>query len=173
MKSLVALLLFVFFVQQANAQSLFTGPEPVRPRINADLQFALPYGAKGGDYAHGAGLSLGIDVPVTRIFYGTLSGGFMAFYQGSKSVSAEARSYIPAKAGAKLYVLPWLYAQGELGLGIGIQQGAGSVFIMSPGVGTSFRMTERSAINAGVRVERWSRQNGNIEQVAFKLGYQF
>ncbi len=173
MRSL-ALAIFLFVaLNGASAQTIFSGPSPVRPRFNIDLQYSNPYGAKGNEFSYGLGGALGLDVPVTRIFYGTLSGGFMAFYQGDKAQNASTRSYIPAKAGAKLYLFPSIYAQGEIGVAFGIQQGAGSVLILSPGIGGSFHITERSAINAGIRIERWSRQNGNIEQVAFKLGYQF
>lgn len=173
MKKAFLLMVLVLSVVCGFAQMRWGGPELVRPRINIDANFAIPSGERGSDYGYAWGASLGIDVPVTHSLYGTITGGYTSFEQGGKAAYVNSRSYISAKAGAKLYLTPFWYAQGELGVAFGIQQGAGSVFIVSPGTGVSLHITERSAINLGVRYESWRREKGNINTTAFKVGYQF
>lgn len=173
MKRIVTALLFAAASYSTMAQTDSNAPYPVRPRLNADLEFSIPGGEYGKQFGYGFGGSGGLDIPVTKSLYATGAAGVMSFYQGGKETPVETRTYIPMKAGAKYYFSPVLYAQMELGTGLGIQQGAGTVFIMTPGAGASWRITSRSAINTGIRFESWTREGGNISQLTFKVGYQF
>ncbi len=155
------------------AQTGRDAPYPVRPRFNADLDFSIPGGEYGHHFGIGFGGSGGLDIPVTKSLYATGSAGVMSLYQGARNKEVETRSYVPVKAGAKYYFNSFVYAQMEIGTALGIQQGAGTAFIMTPGAGVSYHITERAAINAGVRFETWNREGGNINQLAFKVGYQF
>lgn len=173
MKRLLAGLLLTLMVHYAKAQTGSDAPYPVRPRVNVDLDFSIPGGEYGHRFGFGFGGSAGLDIPVTRSFYATGTAGIMSFHQGGKSDPVDTRSYVPLKAGAKYYFNSILYAQMEIGAAPGIQQGAGTAFIMAPGTGISYHITERSAINAGIRFETWNREGGNINEIAFKIGYQF
>ena len=173
MKKLARGLLFVLISYTAGAQTAKEGPRPVRPRVNIDLDFAIPGGKYGDNFGFGFGGSGGLDIPVTRKFYATGSAGVISFYQGGKTVPTDTRSYIPMKVGAKYYLNQLIYVQMESGLAPGIQQGAGTAFILAPGAGISYYVSERSAINAGIRYESWSREGGNINMPVFKIGYQF
>lgn len=171
-RSLICLLLAATF-HYTKAQTASDAPDPVRPRFNADLELSVPGGQYGSQFGIGFGGALGLDVPVTRSFYATGAAGVMSFYRGGKPDPVDTRSYVPLKLGGKYYFNSMLYGQMELGTALGIQQGAGTAFIMTPGVGMSYHITEKAAINAGVRFETWNREGGNINQLTFKLGYQF
>lgn len=173
MKTLAAGIFLFFISLGLGAQERANAPYPVRPRFNLDVEFSIPSGEFGRQFGYGFGGSGGLDIPVTRSFYITGSTGVMSFYQGGKSTPVDTRSYVPAKAGAKFYFNRSVFAQMELGPGFGIQQGAGTVFIMTPGVGASWHLTEKAAINTGFRFESWSRESGNISLWSFKVGYQF
>lgn len=173
MKKSIVLFLFIMIGLSAFSQVRWGGPELVRPRINIDANFGIPGGARGSEYGYAWAATLGLDVPVSHSLYGTLSGGYMSFQQGGKVQNVEAKSYIPVKGGAKYYIMPFLYAQAEVGVGFGIQKGAGTVLIISPGTGVSLPVTEKSAVNLGFRYESWRRDGGNIRLPVFKLGYQF
>lgn len=169
MKRLVTGLLFGFVVQTSVAQQPSNTPYPVRPRVNLDLEVSLPGGTYGDLFDIGFGGSGGLDIPVTRALYATGSAGVTSFYRKD----SETRTYIPMKVGAKYYLSRMIYGQAEVGTSVGVQQGAGTAFVFSPGAGLSYPVTERSSINAGLRYESWSRDGGNIEQLVFKIGYQF
>lgn len=169
MKRFVIGLLFGFIAQASVAQQTSNTPYPVRPRVNLDLEVSFPSGDYGGLFDIGFGGSGGLDIPVTKALYATGSAGVTSFYRKG----SETRTYIPMKAGAKYYFSRIIYAQAEIGTSVGVQQGAGTAFVFAPGAGVSYPVTERSSVNAGLRYESWSRDGGNIEQFAIKVGYQF
>ena len=169
MKRLVIGLLFGFIAQVSTAQQTSNTPYPVRPRVNLDLEVSFPGGDYGDLFDVGFGGAGGLDIPVTRALYATGSAGVTSFYRKD----SETRTYIPMKVGAKYYFSRMIYGQAEIGTSVGVQQGAGTAFIFAPGAGISYPVTERSSVNMGVRYESWSRDGGNIEQLALKVGYQF
>lgn len=173
MKSLVIGILLLTASHHLVAQTSSGGPYPVRPRFNIDFEIAVPGGEFGHQFGVGFGGSGGLDIPVTRSFYATGSAGVMSLYQGNKNIPTDTRTFIPMKVGGKVYFNPIFYAQMELGTAVGVQQGAGTAFIMTPGVGMSYHITEKAAINAGVRFENWSREQRGINLLTFKVGYQF
>lgn len=169
MKRLVIGLLFGFIAQASTAQQTSNSPYPVRPRVNLDLGVSFPSGDYGGLFDVGFGGSGGLDIPVTRALYATGNAGVTSFYRKD----SETRTFIPMKVGAKYYFSRMIYGQAEIGTSVGVQQGAGTAFIFAPGVGISYPISDKSSINLGLRYESWSRDGGNLEQVAFKAGYQF
>ncbi|PWG79653.1 outer membrane beta-barrel protein [Pararcticibacter amylolyticus] len=173
MKRLVIALLLAVTSQYALSQQKSKWPSPVRPRFNADLEFSIPDGEYGKNFGFGFGGAGGLDIPVTRFFYATGTAGLMSFYQGGKSQNTDTRSYIPMKAGGKLYINRSVYGQMEIGTALGVQKNAGSSFILAPGIGASWHFTDKASVNTGVRYESWTRDGGNINFWAVKVGYQF
>ena len=156
MKTLLTglVLLAAVYVQAQEIRS--NTPSPVRPRVNADLEFSIPSGEYGDKFSMGFGGSGGLDIPVTRALYATGAAGVMSFYESGSKDNSDTRTYIPMKAAAKYYFNRMIYGHMEIGTSLGIQQGAGTAFILAPGAGMSYPVSERGAINFGVRYESWT-----------------
>ncbi|TZF82178.1 hypothetical protein FW774_15925 [Pedobacter sp. BS3] len=172
MKKVVWGIMALFFSTAVWAQKQ---PEYIaKPRFNIGAEFGLP---TTGSYAElftiGFGGSGKLEVPVTKTFYATATAGFITYYLKEGVSPTYNRSYIPLKAGGKYYFNPMIYAEGELGISIGMQRKAGSAFVWAPGVGTSFSIAKDGYLDAGIRYEGWERNGGNLDQFALRVAYKF
>ena len=172
----LSIFLLVLPVLITNAQD--KTPSPVHPRVSLGAEFAVPVGKQYSDsFTIGFGGSGKLDVPITSALYATASAGFVSFYSKDKNAGVALdlnnKSYIPLKAGAKYYMSPIFYAQGEVGASVGIQKNSGTSLIWAPGLGASFPITKRGFFNSDIRFEGWMREGGNLNHLALRVGYQF
>ncbi|WP_423147670.1 hypothetical protein [Rubrolithibacter danxiaensis] len=172
---LLLLVLTCSIVAEVNAQKT---PYPVRPKINIGAEFGIPRRSGFGEYFNfGFGGSGKLEVPFTAALYGTASAGFISYYSKRTLIGSNEKlnnkSYIPLKLGVRYYLSKAFYGAGELGASVGVQRNSGSSMIWAPGVGFLFPLSERGALDAGVRYERWVRDGGNIDQVGIRVAYQF
>ena len=125
----------------------------------------------------GFGGSGKFEIPITSSFYGTATAGFISFYTKNRdaggNINNSNKSYIPVKAGGKYYLSPLLYTEVELGVSFGIQEDSGNSFAWAPGFGIAYPITRKSAIDAGIRYEKWSRNGSNLNQIGIRVAYQF
>lgn len=156
------------------------------PKFSLGLEVAAPTGDAKNLYGFGFGGSGKIEIPATRALYITATAGYTSFYlkDAIKNTlrtfgsSLKPAGFVPLKVGAKYYLIPFVYVEGELGAAIGVQQtavgsnilaGHGTAFAYAPGVGVTVPLV---GIDAGVRYEGWS-QNGHFDQVALRVAYRF
>ncbi len=119
---------------------------------------------------------------VSKNFGITVTAGYTSFYykkdikDGLEALGADTDpvGYVPVKAGGKYYfgASQNLYAEAEVGASIGIKKGSETSFIYAPGIGVSFPVSNKSAIDAGVRYESWNK-DGAFNQVGIRIAYKF
>ncbi|MBE7179117.1 MAG: hypothetical protein INR69_22125 [Mucilaginibacter polytrichastri] len=138
------------------------------PYLSIGVEGALPAQANTG-LSFGLGGSAKFDFPVAENLYVTASGGFVSFFpkQELKDLGIKNANYVPLKAGAKYFFSPMFYGAAELGAALSVDQGGGTAFAYSPGIGVLLGEN----IDAGVRYEGWS-NNGSFNQVALRLAYR-
>jgi len=152
-------------------------PEPVRPRISIGPDIAIPSGSYGNRFSIGLGASAKLEAPITTRLYAALTAGYTSLISKNKlhgvTISTGDRSYVPIKAGAKYYFGQSFYAEGQLGVSVGVQKYAGTSFAWSPGLGFLIPLSEKHAIDFSIRSEKWEREGGDINQGGIRIAYQF
>ena len=156
------------------------------PKFSIGLEVAAPTSDAHNLYSVGFGGSGKIEIPATRQLFITATAGYSSFYLKDAlkntlrtfGASLKPAGFVPLKVGAKYYLIPLVYVEGELGAAIGVQQSAtgtnilsghGTAFAYAPGVGVVVPII---GIDAGVRYEGWS-QNGHFDQVALRVAFRF
>ena len=164
---LVAVLAVAAFTASAQTES------KGRTRLSVGLEAGLPTGDAADVYSFAIGGTLKAEKPLAQSLFGTLSAGYT-----SLSVKEEFKDFldafgaIPVKAGAKYFFSPNFYGAGEIGAAFGTQKGSETSFILAPGVGISYPVSDKNDIDAGVRYENWS-NNGSIGQIGFHVALKF
>lgn len=103
----------------------------------------------------------------------TVAGGYYLM-SGKKSGAATAASLsgLPLKAGLRYY-LGSFYASGEAGVLFLMDNGSGSSFLWSAGIGDKLTLNRR-VFDIGIRHEAWtSVNNTHAAVVALRLAYEF
>lgn len=144
-------------------------------QFSVGLEFGLPMEEFGDVYSIGFGGSGKMEIPLGLAFNATVTAGFINFYpKDIASNFTDDLGYIPLKAGGKYYFgNKSYYIEGELGASIGTNEGANTLFAYAPGLGVSYPVSDRGAIDAGARYEGWTRDGGSLNQVAFRIAYKF
>lgn len=183
MKRLVLLtILLCGVVSMVFAQTASTTTNATKPKLGVALETGIPVGDAEDVYAVGLGGSAKLEIPISQPFAATVTAGYMSMLVKDELEDAlgENREFIPIKAGAKYYFSKNFFGEGELGASISTEEGEDVAFAYAPGIGFSFPVSDRTAIDAGVRYEGWTREqsstilNGNnLDQVGFRVVLKF
>jgi len=121
-----------------------------------------------------------VELPVSSNVNFTLTAGYITYYYEKhikQSLEAFKRDtyagFVPIKAGGKCFFSKNVYGEAEVGALIGTTNNMGTSFIYAPGLGVSYRVSAKHDIDFGVRYEGWSKDGGNVGQVAFHIAYKF
>lgn len=165
--------LFVLQVLAQDEPSAST-TSPSGRKFSVGLDFGLPMGDEGDVYSISFGGSGKMEVPFSDAFYGTVTAGFTSLYLKEEFNDLfDPQGFIPVKAGGKYYFGNMnYYVEGEVGAVFGIEDGAGTAFAYAPGLGISFPVSDKGAIDAGARYEGWS-NDGTFSQIGFRIAYKF
>lgn len=171
--AILSILSFTALAQEPPPVSSVAGPSS--RQFSVGLEFGLPMEEFGDFYTIGFGGSGKMEIPLGSAFNATVTAGFINFYAKEEFSSiVKDAGYIPLKAGGKYYFgNNNYYVEGELGASISTTEGGGTAFAYAPGLGVSYPVSDRGAIDAGARYEGWSKDGGSINQVAFRIAYKF
>jgi opacity protein-like surface antigen len=171
------ILSIIVFLSIANFAVGQNHPMPVRPKASIGAEIAIPTGIFADLFSVGVGGSGKLEIPITAAFYGTATAGFTSFYKRNSSfgssINDDNRSYVPLKLGGKYYLSEFIYSEVELGVSIGIQEDSGNSFAWGPGLGIAYPINDKSAVDVGLRYEKWSRHGTNLNQLGIRVAYQF
>ncbi len=123
-------------------------------------------------YALTIGGDLKLQRDITESLSGTLTTGYTNFFakKDFKNIGVENFGYVPLKAGLKVFPIKGFYISGEVGAGFGVQEGSGTGFLYSPGIGVAFAKD----FDISARYEAVSFKNDlTFGQVALRLAYAF
>lgn len=173
--AIVAVATVVSFAQNSPSTSS-------KNKLGIGLEFGLPMGDAGDSYSIGFGGAGKFEAGVSKNFGITVTAGYTNFYikKDIKDVleaagfDTDPAGFIPVKAGGKYYfgATQNFYAEGEVGAAIGTQKGSEASFIYAPGIGISFPVSNKSAIDAGARYESWV-NDGSFNQIGIRIAYKF
>lgn len=140
------------------------------------LGVGVNLGTTLGDFDKTYGLTFGGDLKlqrdITESLSGTLTTGYTNFFakQDFKNIGGKDFGYVPLKAGLKVFPTKGFYISGEVGAGFGVQEGAGTGFLYSPGIGVAFAKD----FDISARYEAVSFKNDfTLGQVALRFAYAF
>ena len=174
MNRILSIILFFCIAHTAVGQN---HPMPVRPKASIGGEIAIPTGIFADLFSIGIGGSGKLEVPITAAFYATATAGFTSFYTRNSrlggSINDNNRSYVPLKLGGKYYLSEFVYGEAEAGVSVGIQEDSRNSFAWGPGFGIAYPINDKSAVDVGVRYEKWSRHGTNLNQVGLRIAYQF
>jgi hypothetical protein len=144
-------------------------------KLGIGLEFGLPLGDFGDVYSIGFGGAGKFERSVSKSFAVTVTAGYTSLYYKKDVIDADPQGFIPVKAGGKYYfgAAQNIYLEGEVGASIGTGDGAETVFAYAPGVGISFPVSNKSAIDAGIRYESWNYDVKALNQVGIRVAYKF
>ena len=176
MKKLLLFLTIATTVTSVNAQKSKTD----KPLLfSLGLEGALPVGDFGDTHSFGIGGSLqgeykaDTDLGITlNAGYITYSGKEVTFPQPIGTIKMESFGLIPILAGVKYYFGGGAYAHGQLGIGMGTDEGQGSNFMYSPGIGYMFA----PGLDAELKYTGLSssgENTGSANSVGLRLAYNF
>ncbi|WP_345948635.1 MULTISPECIES: hypothetical protein [unclassified Mucilaginibacter] len=150
------------------------------PKLSIGLDFGVPT----GNFANGTSIGFGgsgkAEIPVASAFNFTVTAGYISYYyekpykDALKALGADTYlGFVPVKVGGKYFFSPNVYGEAEVGARIGTNMSTGTAFLYAPGLGVSFPVSDKHDIDFGARYEGWSKDGGNIGQVAFRIAYKF
>lgn len=146
------LILFLFNINFVHAQ---------RRSIVIGSALNFPSGNASNISGIGAGLSLKGEFGISPKYALTTSGSVLGFlgkrYLGPRTPTLY---YVPVKAGLKYYTSDDFYLEGQIGASLPLNGNVKSVFIWSPGVGTTLNIrNHQNQIDLGLRYEGWLNTN--------------
>ncbi|MFD2145219.1 outer membrane beta-barrel protein [Mucilaginibacter antarcticus] len=137
----------------------------------------IPTGTTSDVSSFTIGGDLKYDHPIATNTFFTTSAGYTYFpYKSSitsalKSVGIDksGTGFVPLKVGAKYFINPQFYTEGQVGAAISTESGGGTGFAYAPGIGIKFS----NHADLGIRYEGWTKDGETISQFAFRLGIGF
>ena len=118
--------------------------------------------------------SLMYERTLTNNLSASVSAEYFNFHEKVVRLSDEKLEGFPVKAGLKYYFHNNLYLSGEAGVvWYGYNQTSYQSFIYAPGIGMDLPITNRSAVNFGLRYDRWTFLGGSTKQIALKIAFKF
>lgn len=169
MKPKIALFI-VFVVGLINAIQAQDHPS----RIGFGAELGLPSGNFSGMSSVGLGGSLKADFNIAEKWGLSANAGVISFLgKNNFLVKTPTNAYLPFKGGLKYIMRKGFYIEGQLGASIPTETNDYTMFVWSPGVGTSFKNTNGSIMDFGIRYENWSggRSIGGINEVSSSKGF--
>ncbi len=174
MKKIFLVLAIAAITTSANAQD--TRDKPLLFSIG--LEGALPVGDFGDAYSFGIGGTAQGEYKAAEDLGITLNAGYIT-YSGKDITVPIVGSYkvpsfglIPILAGAKYYFGGGAYAHGQLGIGIGTDEGQGSNFMYSPGIGYLFAPGFDAELKyTGLSLS--GEDTGSLNSIGLRLAYNF
>ena len=174
-KVLLSLLMVAGLGFAASAQS-----EGAVNKISVGPEFLFPVGDAGEGFNLGYGGSVQAEFNVAPSLNLTASAGYISLgykkeiKDAAKAFGVELSNpgFVPVKAGAKYYFGGNFYGAAELGAVFGTDEGSGTAFVYAPTLGTSFAVSDKSAIDLGVRYEGWSK-NGTSSFIGIRAAFAF
>lgn len=168
------------FAQTRGSKKISVGPEMALPQTGLTDRFNVGFGG-----------SIIYQAAVADHLYFTGSVGFVNFKSKATMLGSNffyKLHYVPLKAGIKYFVMPNIYASGELGASFQNGNGSNTIyFAYSPGIGTEFPISANNSIDIGLRYEGWaggkaSRYTagggfayfpGNVSFIGLRAAYNF
>ena len=148
----------LFFTTNVNAQS----EDSKATRFGIGLSAGIPT-------SDGYDVALGGDLRLQKDFTSNISGLLSAGYNRFVSDGAD-HSFVPLKAGAKIFFAESAYVSGELGAGIGTNEGSKTAFLWAPGIGYGWD----SGLDLSLRYEGAEYKGGaSLGQIALRVAYGF
>ncbi len=184
-KILLSLIIVCFAVLGAYAQDENT------TKISAGFDVGIPIGPASTIYGATGGVSVKLEVPVVTPLSFTVSAGYLGYvtkggfstgydtYNGSYSYGSVA-SFVPVEVGAKVYLTPMVYVEGNVGGSFRISGDnldyesksmaliyapAAGVYIPIRSVGVDVSLRYESRLGSGIY--------GNFNQVAVRAAFSF
>ncbi|WP_345212617.1 hypothetical protein [Mucilaginibacter gynuensis] len=164
--------LFSLVVLGGTVFSSFSQTTPAdKGRFNVGLELGAPVGDASEGFSFVIGASLKYEHPVVENFFLTGSAGYSNFRIKSDYKVEGGKSgfgFIPVKVGGKYYFQKGFFGEAQFGAVFSTEEGMGTAFAYSPGIGYSFT----DNVEAGIRYEAWSK-DGTIGQFGLRLAYKF
>ena len=164
----------IFAFSSAKAQD----PAMSGPKLGVGVEFGFPMGDFGDVRDFGVGGSLLYQHPIANKLNFTGSAGYLSF-TGKEftsplggTVKLDAAGFIPVKAGLRYFLAENIFVNGEVGAVFGTQDGAGTAFAYSPGIGVEFPVADKSTLELGGRYEGWSK-NGTSSFIGLRAAWNF
>nr|WP_226904964.1 hypothetical protein [Pedobacter schmidteae] len=169
-------ILFVTFLGSFMLSHAVAQNKSYESKIGLGLDAGIPVGDYKDVADYGLGISLLYQKPVASNLNITGNVGYLRFhgpaiYSGIK----YKEGYVPIKAGARYFLVPHIFAAGELGISISTANGYGSgtAFAYAPGIGAEFPISKNGMLDVGLRYENWSRSGGTRSFGGIRVGYNF
>lgn len=89
-----------------------------------------------------------------------------------KDLGVKNSGNIPVKGGIKYYFGDYFYGAGELGAVFSTKTGGGTAFAYAPTLGASFALSDKMAVDLGLRYEGWS-NNGTSSFFGIRAALAF
>jgi len=153
----------------AKAQQYTRSGFSIGPEINFPSQSV---------YNIGYGASARLDLPVSGKVGISLTGGYTKLHYKGSIVSVfgdqKPNEFVPLKAGIIYGVGNGLYLSGELGDAMEVSSNVNgnkrNLFVFGLGPGFLFGLSDKQAIDLGIRYEQWSQHE--LKQVAIRVAYR-
>ncbi|MFA6276091.1 MAG: hypothetical protein WC622_05035 [Pedobacter sp.] len=136
--------------------------------IGADIGLPTDNGSKNLMLAGG---SVYYEHPVAKSVNLTGSIGYLSLFSTSKGNQGNI-GFTSLKVGGKYYFAGNFYGAGEVGATIQREGGRG-FFAITPSLGTSFSITDKSSLDLGLRYENWSKDGNSFGFVGLRAAYAF
>jgi hypothetical protein len=167
MKKLLFALAILAFAATANAQDA----KRDKPFLfSLGLEGALPLGDFGKAYDWGFGGSLQGEYKVAPELGLTLNAGYLTF--SKESDATPSFGLVPVLAGAKYYIGGGAYVHGQLGAGFGTDEGQGTNFMYTPGIGYLFAPGFDAQLKY-VGISNSGEDTGSANFLGLRLAYNF
>ena len=131
------------------------------------LGIGVSLGVPNNDFNFALGGDLRLQQDFSSNVSGLLSVGYTSFFPDDSNV--DNFGVIPLKAGLKVFPTNSLYISGEAGAGFGTNEGAGTSFVWSPGVGYAFN----NGLDLSLRYEGFTKDGSTLGQTALRIAYGF
>lgn len=147
-------------------------------KLSIGAEFGLPT-EKNSD-ALIAGGSLQFEQPIAKSLNLTVSGGYLSVMATGetkdylKAIGEKTSSgIVPLKGGLKYYFGGNFYGAAEAGAAISTEDGGGTAFAFGPTLGAAFSISDKSALDFGVRYENWSRNGNSTGLIGLRAAFSF
>jgi len=142
--------------------------------LGAAFELGLP---SSSPISVGYGASLKGEIPFAQSLAATLTVGYMSYNYKDSFLSFAGTpqvlhpQFAPVKVGLRYEAGPGFYSEGELGEAIRLNNGSGSLFDYSVGLGFLVPVDRKSAVDFGIRYEAYSETQ--YRQTALRVAYRF
>jgi hypothetical protein len=152
------------------------------PQLSIGGEFGVPVGQASDIYGKVLGMSLKLDVPVSKSpFFIVITSGISTFIvKFDYSGALDNASYVPVEAGGKYYFSKLGYIEADFGVSNNINSNytaEKTAFMYSPVIGISAPTNKpnkhKSTIDMGLRYEGRVESGGTVGQIALRVAYRF